>query len=394
MSIKSRKGGAQAPLLGSRIQLKVEKLAIGGAGVARHEGMVVFIPLAAPQEEILAEITLVKKNFMEAKIVEILQPSPFRREPPCPVATICGGCNWQQITEEEQRRQKESLVLETLKKFNPTLEFTYLPLQPSPRAFRYRNRIQPKYHKGSFGFFAKNSHQVVDIKDCPITEEKITSHFPEVREWVKKKSTGAEVQRLEMYLSSDEKIHYGLITDEDEGVGFSQVNRFQNEDLKRTVLQWAGADSYKTIYDLYAGSGNFTFPLAESFPQTPVIGVELSSRLVTRAQNQIQDPRIQYFMSDVESYLMRASLKPQDLVLLDPPRAGCSQKIMEILAKSQVKKIIYISCHPVSLARDLKWFFEACQVAGVRYSLSQVQAFEMFPQTDHVETIAELRVDS
>lgn len=394
MSMKSRKGGAQAPLLGSRVQLKVEKMAIGGAGVARHEGMVVFIPLAVPQEEILAEITLVKKNFMEAKIVEILQPSPFRRETPCPVANTCGGCNWQQITEEEQRRQKESLVLETLKKFNPGLDFTYLPLQPSPRVFRYRNRIQPKFQKNAFGFFAKNSHQVVDIQDCPITEEKITAAFPEVRAWVKKTGPGSELQRLEMYLSSDEKLHYGLITDEDEGVGFSQVNRFQNEDLKRTVLSWAGTESYQAIYDLYAGSGNFTFPLAAQFPQTPITGVELSPQLVSRAKSQIHDPRIQYFISDVEAYLLQSSLKSEDLVLLDPPRAGCSQKTMEILARSGVKKILYISCHPVSLARDLKWFFEAAQTVGTRYKLTQVQAFEMFPQTDHVETIAELRVDS
>ncbi|WP_374029444.1 class I SAM-dependent RNA methyltransferase [Bdellovibrio bacteriovorus] len=392
MSVKTNKGGAQAPLLGSKIKLNIEKLAIGGAGVARHEGMVVFVPQAAPNEEVLAEVTLVKKNFVEAKIVEILKPGPARRDAPCAVASICGGCNWQHITEEEQLRQKEKLVLETIKKFNPGLQFEYLPIKGSPRHLRYRNRIQPKFKDGKFGFFARNSHDIVEIKDCLITEETLTNKFSEVRDWAKQKQS-KDLQRMEMYIAEEGDVRYGLITDEDDGIGFSQVNRFQNEDLVNTALEWAGDYNYERVFDLYAGAGNFTFPLASKYQNSSVVGVELNPKLVERAKSRIKEKRMRYFLSDVESYMRRAVIGNQDLVLLDPPRAGASEYIMRALAAAHPKKIVYISCHPVSLARDLNWFFAWAEKLGKRVTLSRVQAFEMFPQTDHVETIAELRVD-
>lgn len=389
--------GAQAPLVGlkagAKIKVKVEKLAIGGAGVARHEGLVVFIPQAAPNEELLVELTLVKKNFSEAKILEILTPSPSRRTPPCPVANVCGGCNWQHIEESEQLRQKELLVLETIKKFNRDLEFEYLPIQKSPRTLRYRNRIQPKYANDKFGFFARNSHEIIPITDCPITETTLTDRFAEVKEWIRSQKKPG-LQKLEMYISEDDEVRYGLISDDDDGIGFSQVNRFQNVDLIQTVLDWTQGESYPHIWDFYSGAGNFTFPLAEAWTSASVTGVELNPKLVERGRAKSRDSRIQFMKSDVESFLAKTQPKSQDLVILDPPRAGASEPIMRALLEARARKIIYISCHPVSLARDLQWFFAHAQKAGIKAHLTRVQAFEMFPQTDHVETVVELRVDS
>lgn len=392
-SRSNERRGAQAPLLGSKLQLKIEKLAIGGAGVARHEGLVIFVAQAAPNEEVIAEITFAKKNFAEAKILEIIKPSPFRREEPCPVAKVCGGCNWQHLTEEEQLKQKELLVFETIKKFNRDIEFKYLPIQKSPRSLRYRNRIQPKFKNGKFGFFSRNSHQIIETNDCLITEDVLTQKFADVKKWAEHKGS-ADLLRLEMYIAADGEIRHGLITDEDDGIGFSQVNRFQNEDLLRTALDWAGDEHYAQIFDLYAGSGNFTFPFADKYKKSRIIGVELNKKLVEKAQSQIQGSQIQYHLSDVETYIRRAKIGRDDLVVLDPPRAGASETTMKVLADSAPKRIIYISCHPVSLARDLNWFFASSQKNGIKYRLEKVQAFEMFPQTDHVETIAELRVDS
>lgn len=394
MSKIDDKGGAQAPLLGSKVCLKIEKLAVGGAGLARHQGMVIFVPLTAPDEEVLAEIVTEKKNFAEARVIEILKPGPGRRTPPCPYFVQgCGGCNWQHLSDEEQRRQKHLLVLETLKKFNPNIDFEYLPLKPSPRSLRYRNRIQPKAQGSRFGFFERQSHNILDIQDCLITEEALTSKFPEVRQWSLGKGNHS-LKKLEMYIADDESIRYGLINEEDDGVGFSQVNRFQNEDLLQTALSWAGDHEYSTVFDLYAGAGNFTFPLANKYKSSQVVGVELNPKLVEKARQQIRDKKLIYFLSDVESYMRRALITPHDLVLLDPPRAGASEHIMRALAAARPRKIIYISCHPVSLARDLQWFFDWAQKLGVKAHMARVQAFEMFPQTDHVETIAELRVDS
>lgn len=384
----------------SQIQIKIEKMAIGGAGIARHDGLVIFVPQSVPGDQLLVQITNKKKNFAEAEIVKIISPGPSRRVPPCPIANFCGGCNWQHINENEQLQQKQSLVFETIKKFNPTLEFEYLPIQKSPRVFRYRNRIQPKFKNGKFGFFQRNSHQIVEISDCLITEEILTNQFLNVKKWASDKKT-RDLLRLEMYISDENEVRYGLITDDDDGVGFSQVNRFQNMDLLQTTLNWAKsitadqslAQNYSQIIDLYAGAGNFSFPLMSEFKNSKINAVELNPKLVARARTRLKDARLQFIESDVESYLKKAQIGHNDLILLDPPRMGANEFIMRALAAAKPRKIIYISCHPVSLARDLKWFFEWTHKFGHSYRLSKVQAFEMFPQTDHVETIAELVVD-
>ena len=390
-SSRNSKRGAQAPLLGSKVQVKIEKLATGGAGVARHEGLVIFVQQSAPDDELLVEITLQKKNFAEARIVQVLKPGPARRSTPCPVADRCGGCNWQHIHESEQQKQKEQIVHDTLKKFLRDTDFSYLPIKPSPQSFRYRNRIQPKISNGRFGFYERESHRIVEISDCPITEDLLAREIPKVREWAL--NTRPE-GRLEMYLTTENEVRYGFVDGEDDGIGFSQVNRFQNRELIQTVLDWAGQTSYKHIYDLYAGSGNFTFPLYNNF-ESPITAVELSQKLVKRGQELTPTSQIQFVESDVEKWLKGSKIGPHDLVILDPPRAGCSEATMKSLAQNPPKKIIYISCHPVSLARDLKWLADwSVQLGQPALRLKRVQAFEMFPQTDHVETIAELEVDS
>lgn len=385
-----------------QFKVTIEKLAIGGAGVARHDGLVVFIPDAAPGDEVLVDVVHQKRNFAEARIVTILKPGPSRREPPCPVADRCGGCNWQHLTEEEQRVQKQLMVQDTLTRFLPRHELPFLPLKPSPLSLRYRNRIQPKYQQGRFGYFARRSHEIVDIQDCPITEEALTKTFPQVRAELEKKfAKSTDVQRLELYLDEKETPRWLLMGEEKEGVGFSQVNRFQNADLIETALSWAEGFEYHRILDLYSGAGNFTFPLADKFRAAQVLAAELDSKLVQKAQTRLQQmkslsQRVQFYLSDVTLFMKRTRLQSNDLVILDPPRGGADEFVMRSLASGQVKKIIYISCHPVSLARDLKYFFDFQDQLGVsrKLHLRRLQCFEMFPQTDHVETIAELTVDT
>jgi 23S rRNA (uracil1939-C5)-methyltransferase len=388
--------------LGKNLQVTIEKLAIGGSGIARHDGLVIFVPDSAPGDELLVKITNKKKNFAEAQIQEILKPGPARRTPPCPIADRCGGCNWQHLTEAEQKNQKQILVQETLAKFLPGMELPFLPFKESPLSLRYRNRIQPKYSQGRFGFFARRSHDIVEAQDCPITEEKLAAEFGPIKAALDKKFLNSkDVQRIEIYLDQDEKPQWLLMGEEKEGVGFSQVNRFQNEDLLNTALSWSEGADYDRIFDLYAGSGNFTFPLAEKYRSQQIIAAELDSKLVQKAQEKIQsakslNKRVHYYLSDVALFLKRTRLQAKDLVVLDPPRAGADEFVMKALAHANVEKIIYISCHPVSLARDLKYFFETqAQVNPSRkLKLAKIQCFEMFPQTDHVETIAELAVDT
>jgi 23S rRNA (uracil1939-C5)-methyltransferase len=389
-------------LINKQLTVTIEKLAIGGSGIARHDGFVVFVPDSAPGDQLLVEVTIKKKNFAEARILKILKPGPSRRAPPCPIADRCGGCNWQHITETEQRHQKQVMVQEILAKFLPGHELSFLPMKESPLSFRYRNRIQPKYLRGHFGFFSRRSHEIIEASDCLITEDKLTIEFGKIKSELDRRFLKSkDVQRLELYLDQKENPQWALIGEEKDGVGFSQVNRFQNEDLIKTVLEWSDESSYERVFDLYAGGGNFTFPLSEKFRTQQIIAAELDPKLIQRAKEKIQvsgsaNNRIQFYQSDVVEFLGRTKLQSKDLVLLDPPRAGADALVMKALAQASVSKIIYISCHPASLARDLKYFFETqAQTSSTRkLKLKRIQCFEMFPQTDHVETIAELAVDT
>jgi 23S rRNA (uracil1939-C5)-methyltransferase len=168
------------------------------------------------------------------------------------------------------------------------------------------------------------------------------------------------------------------------------VNTGQNKNMTTMTLAWMQNHQASVIYDLYAGAGNFTFPLLQSFPKSQLIGVELNDKSVRLAQEQIKTrnlspSRMRFYLSDVELFLKRTVLEPGSLVLLDPPRAGCSEHVLRSLCHQKAKRIFYISCNPSALARDL----ERLRTFG-GWVATRVQPFDMFPQTDHVETVVEL----
>lgn len=388
-----QKGDSDESLFHSEIELLIEKLAVGGAGLGRHEGQVVFVQDTVPGDRIKAKVIKVEKNFLQAELVEVLQPSEHRVQPRCEIADRCGGCNWQQISRAEQLRSKQLILKETLQKFLPTHKFELLPLKESPREFRYRNRIQPHYADGKIGFFGRKSHSIVAMKDCMICEEPIAEKIPTVASELAQKNS--QPMRLELRLDQNQNFSFGQTVDSDFD-GFAQVNRFQNQDLVATALSWTASAQAKTVIDLYAGSGNFSFPLAEQFPAARMIAVELNSKLIEKGRHQVASLRrknFDFILSDVESFLRRFKIEPDSLIVLDPPRGGTSRYIMRSLRYSGVEKIVYISCHPVSLARDLQFFFDSQFHDAPKYKLGRIQGFEMFPQTDHMETIVELLID-
>lgn len=393
MSFPSRPVGA-SPTVGDRLQVEIEKLAIGGAGIARPNGFVVFVQDTAPGDVVQVEITAFHKNHAEAKVLEILSPGVGRRERPCVYAIECGGCNWQHLDESTQQIWKERLVLETLKKFLPGREIPMDPLVPSPKSFFYRNRVQPRFFNGHLGYFKRRKHEFLPVKDCLIVEEPLRKYFSESNSFGELKNS-TEPEKIELKVDAEGNTSWNRQTQESEGFAFSQVNRFQNEDLLQTVLDWTEGLDPSEVWDLYAGAGNFTFPLAKKFSKAPVTAVELSSALVKRAREIVGEEKrkgLNFVVSQVEPWLQRHLPKAGSLVILDPPRAGAGDGVMKSLASSEAKTILYIACHPVSLARDLASLFAAS--GGKRWRLKQVRAFEMFPQTDHMETIAHLEVDS
>ncbi len=369
------------------LEVQVDRLSVGGRGVARHDGAVIFIERAAPRERLQIRISFVKKKYAEAVIVKILEASDARIKPPCPHWSECGGCSWQHLSYAEQLKQKSSLVQESLDKFSGFKDFKVKDCLASELEFRYRNRIQVHVQDGSLGFFKKNSHTIVPITDCLITDEKITKKFANLRkDSSRKKIPSKKPERIELKLDSNSP-------DLDSELDFSQVNTGQNEVLRELVCNLAKslmADKNPLqIFDLYCGGGNLSFPLSEVFTNSKIIGVELSANSIAAAKAHLKRTKhqgqIEFHQAKVEDFLKQSTYDlKSNLVVLDPPRTGCDPVTMQVLAEKKPHSIIYVSCHPATLARDLKFLSDD-------YMISMVQPLDMFPQTDHVECIVGLQ---
>ena len=375
-------------------QVKIEKIVVGGAGMGRIDNQVVFVPFSAPQDLLEIEITEKSTNFMIGKIKAILEASPLREKPPCPVFELCGGCQIQHLNYPAQVSEKLNLVKEALTKFlnkQPQSGFDQLALaiEKSPKDFSYRNRIQLHKEKNQVGYFAPKSHKLIPIEACLIAEDSLNEKMKELRSNSKLKDG-----RYEITLNSELNPEIKSSDSEESYLTFSQVNRFQNEKLIEYVLSLAKDGAFDQIYDLYSGSGNFTFPLFNLFRSAKVSAVELNPTAIDFGQSKLRAMNISpkkaaFYLSDVESFLKQTPLNPNSLVILDPPRDGCSEKVIKYLGLQKVKKIIYISCHPASLGRDLERFF---QISQQNYRMTSIKCFDMFPQTAHVETVVNIEL--
>lgn len=381
------KGGSRTSLVGSQIQVEIEKMTVGGAGLARHGGLVVFVDFAAPGDTLLVEVTEHKKNLAFARIIKVLNPGPHRITPKCKHYGHCGGCSWQHLSREEQLKQKELILRDSLKEIVKLRNPEIRPIVASPRDFQYRNRVQMTFDGHKLGFRAKRSNELVAIDECHLVEEPLQQLISAP----KNKSFQNQI-RYDLRLSTDGLQPQLTALNEDvELVGFSQVNRFQNEDLIQAVLNSLHSPEGADLYEFYAGAGNFTFPILERHKFSHVWAVEGSSALVKIAHSELQsknisNKRVTFHLSDVGQFLKRQWPRPQDVVYLDPPRVGADEFVIKTLAQSKPKQILYLSCHPVTLARDLQRLLSHAS----DYKIEFVQPFEMFPQTDHVETLVSL----
>jgi len=419
--------------------LKIDSLSFGGCGVGRVSGKVVFVPYSAPGDEVRIKTTKEEKGFMEGDIVELTSPSPIRKEPPCPYHSICGGCHWLHIPYKEQVKAKEEIFKDTLRRIGKVDTSIVLPIQPSPVELNYRSRVQFKVWGKKIGFYKRESHELVDISECPLAHPLINRILKGLREiWPPSLSS---IARVDMNISpSDEKgivsvylkersgfdfAHFfkilnqaipevtGLIiryNREEKTYGspylfsreggfrfrasegsFSQVNYQQNINMKDYVLTLAGLKGDETVLELYSGGGNFTIPLARQAGN--IVGIEVSEASISDA---IENARINniknaiFIKATAEKGLKeicKGGVTPPlqiDLVLIDPPRDGCSQKVIEGILSLKPKKLIYVSCNPSTLARDMNRF------AGLGYSARSSRPFDMFPQTYHIESVTEL----
>lgn len=369
----------QKPDVGDHVELDVLRLSSGGGrGVAKLSGLVVFVPLSAPGDLIRAKITKVNKSFLEAELVEVIKPGESRVAPPCPVFESCGGCSLQMISYKEQLKQKEGFLDFALSRLFKDQDFVRDQIEPSPKEFRYRNRIQVHQEGLKLGFFKKKSNTLVDFKDCLITDERITSHFAEITKTPGKRRVELALNTKNEVVLREQKLDPGETL-------FAQVNTQMNEILINCVLDTVSAIGRRDyIYDLYSGAGNFSFPLAQKYPKAQITAVELSTASVKKAEARNELSNLRFKAQDVAKFLKHQTQRA-DLVLLDPPRKGLSKEVVQNLLLSKPRHIFYVSCNLSSVSRDL-------EILSQTYKLKKVKAFDMFPQTDHMETFFHLEL--
>ncbi|HVF91811.1 MAG TPA: class I SAM-dependent RNA methyltransferase [Blastocatellia bacterium] len=408
----------KSPAVGDVIELETERLSYGGDAVARHEGLAVFIPLAAPGERLRVRIVERKKNFARGVIEEIIEPAPERREPPCRYFGSCGGCQLQHLSYSAQLKAKAASVGEALKRIGKIDWPGDIEIRSSDE-LGYRTRAQVKIERAArsgkvsgarIGFNRAGSHAVIDVERCPILTPELNSVLASLRsdfngparsesEFAKFPPSEIELAAGDLEVGSSPLIPQAPAETLVRTIGrerytfgpstFFQVNRFLLEEL---VGEAVGEEFGRLAIDLYAGVGLFTIPLARSFDR--VIGVESDPRASAFARLNVSENHV----SNVEFHNHRTgdwlrsfaaksgekSYDLPDLVVLDPPRAGAAEAILPLI-ESRPERISYVSCDPTTLARDLRRLLDA------GYELKGVKAFDLFPQTYHVETVVRLQ---
>ena len=345
------------------VELSITDIAFGGAGVARHEGKVCFVPFTAPGDKVRAKLSRSRRKFAEGELVEILEPSPDRVSPKCPYFARCGGCAYQHIAYARQLEFKHRQVEQTLRRVGKIADVPMRAIVPSPGQYEYRNRIRVHVQDGQAGFFAHRSHELVPIARCEIAQPAVNEALHELRR--------ASVRDGDYTLLAGER-----------GEFFEQTNDAVAAELlglvERTVRR-----GQSLLIDAYCGAGFFAHRLAPLFAE--VIGIEENEHAVALARRRAESNE-RYIAGDVTEYLAEI-LGSRDMsrttVILDPPATGISPRALELLAATVPSEILYVSCNPATLARDLAML---CP----RYRLESVTPLDMFPQTAEIETLAVL----
>lgn len=348
--------------------------------MGRHRGLVVFVEQVTPGDHVLIRLKKVKKNYAIGELLEVLTPGPDRREPLCPAFGRCGGCQWQNISYERQLLEKKKIVEDALGKIAKLPSWPEFSVQASPREYGYRHRIQLHIKDGKAGYHAKGSHHLVSINACDIADPLISQEIPSL-------TSSQETKRVELRLSDDGQLQ---ISENPRELGFTQVNRQQNQNLISAVLEILKKDPPRQLLDLFCGEGNFTLPIARHFPEVTIIASDSEESSIEKAQKTVAREglkNLSFSCEDSFLTLKQASLTPiQTLVLIDPPRSGCSKEFIDTLLSRGIERVLYISCDPATFARDLELLRKNSE-----WQIEALAAFDMFPQTPHVELLTLLK---
>ncbi len=402
------------------IELKLDAMAHGGDAIGRHEGRAIFVPYAIPGERVQVEITEDRGRYARARLLKVLDPSPARVDPPCPYfgPEACGGCQWQYIDYQVQAKIKGLVLLDQMQRIG---KFQAPPIyEPiaDETGWEYRNHALFRLDaQGCLGFLSARSHDVYPVDDClilhPLLNELLHSldmTYPEL-EWMELRagiSTGDLMVLLQAKQEESPALHVdfplsvvqirhddaiapliGLdyITDSVHGrdfrisaTSFYQVNSAQAETLVDLVMEALDVRPYETVLDAYCGVGLFTAFLSEE--AGTVIGIEAHPTAVDDAMHNVADAdNVTFYEGTVEAVLPDLTDKLH-AVVVDPPRTGLDLAALDALVAHSPQRIVYVSCDPATLARDL------ARLVKQGYTLEWLQPVDMFPQTYHIETVA------
>jgi 23S rRNA (uracil1939-C5)-methyltransferase len=402
------------------ITVELTTMAHGGDALGRHEGKVIFVPYAIPGETVRAQVIEDKGHYAFAELVEVVDPSSQRVDPPCPYFGLdkCGGCQWQHVTYEAQLRLKSEIVSDQLERIGDFEEPLVHPTLPDENGWMYRNHAQ--FHPvrgGGLGFQKASSDDVVAIDYCRILHPLLSDLYGlidlDVEGLIRLvlragTATGDRLIGFEMEgdappaLLSDEAVSCVMLLNEGGYVNlvgdnmitevvagqsyrvsassFFQVNTPQAAELVRLAMAYLDLEGTETVLDAFCGVGLFTLHLAERAEL--VIGVESSPSAVDDLlENTEEHGNVEIVEGLVEDVLPEITV-PLDAALLDPPRGGMDRFALDALVELGPERIVYVSCDPATLARDAK------RLHSAGYRLAETQPVDMFPQTFHVESVS------
>ena len=422
----------------------IERLAFGGSGVGRIDGKVCFVPFSAPGDRVAVRVVKEHRSWLEAELVTVLEPAAVRVAPFCPVFGRCGGCDWQHISYAAQTEAKRLILLETLQRVGKLVEPSVGQTLAAAAPKGYRARAQFKLHRApdglQAGFYRRGSRFVIDLPDgCPVVRDPINAALRRLRQSLERLPDadrvpqvsleegeagchaivhyiGLDPERICRFLArqaeqlnlaglflqsgrketlvpvfGDERITYRVPAGDRElllgyGIGgFSQVNRLQNQSMIRLVRHMLQGAPAGRLLDLYCGNGNLSLPLADLC--TEVVGIEgyqpsIASAVDNSRQVRVNNSTFRCAEAGAELQRLAAAGERFGTVLLDPPRSGALEAVKALPALG-ASRIVYISCDPGTLARDL-----AILIGQGGYRLETAVPLDMFPQTGHLETVA------
>ena len=411
--------------------VQVTALAYGPHAVARRDGKVMFIRGAVPGDTVTIAVREERRSYAYADVTAVVHPSPDRRVPPCPYLPRCGGCPWQHIAYPAQLRAKEAIVREHLARAVDLADAEYRRIIPAPHEFGYRHRLSLRVADRRVGFFAGGSHALVPVTRCLLGEAALDEAIPIAEKWIGRLRSA--VGRLEVLTAvdgvrwvfaaqtegpvaaNDDDTSTEFLATQSNVAGlvlrgkrarrawgddrcalevepgltwliragtFSQVTRLGNRVLVAAVLEAGEFRAGQRVLDLFAGAGNLSLPMARRGAR--VVAIEQAA---TAVEDGIANARTlgiggcefrRLSAAEAITAAVRAGER-YDTIVLDPPRSGAADVMPGIVTLAPAR-VVYVSCDPATLARDLR-------VLAPRYRVIRVQPVDLFPQTYHVETV-------